>query len=110
LEKAFMMDGLIGRLRIWHFGYVCRRDPARIGFEVRRMLADLPETVRWSHLRDLALSETFGRFPRALGAVAASCWKITNDAEVVRVFESLTEDQQERIYAAVDFILPRPRG
>jgi len=110
LEKAFMMDGLIGRLRIWHFGYVCRRDPARIGFEVRRMLADLPETARWAHLRDLALSESVGRFPHALGAVAASRWKITNSAEVVRVFESLTEVQQERIYAAVDFILPRSRG
>jgi hypothetical protein len=110
LEKAFMMDSLIGRLRVWHFGYICRRHPERIGLEVRRMLADLPEATRWAHLRDLALSETSGRLPRALGAVAASRWKITNHAEVARLFESLTEDQQERIYSAVDFILPRSRG
>jgi hypothetical protein len=110
LEKAFMMDRLIGRLRVWRFGYVCRHHPERIGIEVRRMLADLPESARWAQMRDLALSESVGRFPHALGVVAASCWKITNDAEVVRVFESLTEDQQERIYAAVDFILPRSRG
>lgn len=105
-----MMDRLIGRLRVWRFGYVCRHNPERIGFEVRRMLADLPETARWAQMRDLALSESVGRFPHALGAVAASRWKITNNAEVVRVFESLTEVQQERIYAAVDFILPRSRG
>lgn len=105
-----MMNRLIGRMRVWHFGYVCRHDPERIGAEVRRVLAGLPEAARWAHLRDLALSETSGRIPRALGAVAASRWKITSNAEVARVFESLTEDQQERIYAAVDFILPRPRG
>jgi hypothetical protein len=110
LKKAFMMDSLIGRLRVWHFGYVCRHHPERIGIEVRRMLAGLPETARWAHMRDLALSESSGRFPRALGAVAASRWKISNNAEVARVFESLTEDQQERIYSAVDFILPRPRS
>jgi hypothetical protein len=105
-----MMKGLIGRLRVWRFGYVCRNDPERIGVEVRRMLADLPETARWAHLRDLAFSESSGRLPRALNAVAATRWKITDSAEVTRVFESLTEAQQERIYAAIDFILPRRRG
>lgn len=110
IGKKFMMDRLIYRLRVWRFGYACRHNPERIGFEVRLMLANLPETDRWTHLRELAFSETSGRFPRALGAVAASRWKITNKAEVARVFESLTKEQQKRIYAAVDFILPRPRG
>lgn len=104
-----MLERLFSRLRIWHFGYVCRNDPERIGFEVRRMLADLPESLRWAHLRDLAFSETSGRFPRALGAVAASRWKIRSSTEVARVFDSLTADQQERIYVAVDLILPRTR-
>ena len=104
-----MLDNLIARLRIWHFGHVCRNDPERIGLEVRRMLADLPDSVRWAHLRDLAFSETHGRLPRALSAVAASRWNIRSSAEVARVFDSLTEDQQERIYVAVDLILPRTR-
>src|SRR5207344_743232 len=41
LKEMSMMDGLISKFRIWHFGYVCRRDPERIGFELRRMLVEL---------------------------------------------------------------------
>ena len=105
-----MMDGLISKFRIWHFGYVCRRDPERIGRELRRMLVEFQGSTRWAHARELMLSERVGTSPPALGAVAASRWKITNSAEVARVFESLTEEQQVRIYSAVNFILPRRRG
>ena len=105
-----MMDLLISKFRIWHFGYVCRRDPERIGLELRRMLVELQGSARWAHARELMLSERVGTSPPALGAVAASRWKITNSAEVARVFESLTEEQQVRIYSAVDFILPWRKG
>ena len=105
-----MFDRLIRRLRIWHFTYTCRHDPERIGFEVRRMLVELRGPARWVHMRELMLSESAGSYPRALGVVAASRWKITDTTEVARVFASLTADQRERIYAAVDYILPRHRG
>ena len=105
-----MMDGLISKFRIWHFGYVCRRDPERIGRELRRMLVEFQGSTRWAHARELLLSERVGTSPPALGAVAASRWKITDSAEMERVFESLTEEQQARICSAVNFILPRRRG
>jgi len=110
LEEASMLDRLIRRFRIWHFTHTCRHDPERIGFEVRRMLVELRGPARWAYMRELMLSESASSYPRALGVVAASRWKITDSAEVARVFESLTADQRERVYAAVDYILPRHRG
>lgn len=101
-----MMDRLTSRIRIWHFSYVCRHDPERIGMELRRMLADVQGPARWILARELMLSERDGAFPGALGAVAASRWKITSSAEIARVFESLTEEQQARILSAVNSLLP----
>ena len=95
LRETHMMDRLTSKFRIWHFSFVCRHDPERIGIELRRML-----------VRELMLSRRVGALPGALGAVAASRWKITNSAEIARVYESLTEDQRDRIYAAVDFMFP----
>lgn len=105
--KTSMLDRLISRYRVWHFGYTCRHDPERIGQEFRRLLIEHRAPEQWAHMRGLMLSESAGMFPRALGAVAASRWKITDSDEVGRVFESLTEAQQERIYTALNPILPR---
>jgi hypothetical protein len=105
-----MMDGLISKFRIWHFSYTCRHNPERIGFELRRMLAELQGPDRWAHTRDLMIYERVGTYPGALGAVAASRWKITNSAEIARVFESLTEEQQDRICSAVNLIFSWRRG
>ncbi len=58
-----MMDGLISKFRIWHFGYVCRRDPERIGRELRRMLVEFQGSTRWAHARELLLSERVGTSP-----------------------------------------------
>jgi hypothetical protein len=105
-----MMDGLISKFRIWHFSYTCRHDPERIGIELRRMLVDLRGPARWILARELMLSQRVGAHPGALGAVAASRWKITNSAEIARVFESLTEEQQDRICSAVNLIFSWRRG
>lgn len=106
LRETYMMDRLTSKFRIWHFSFVCRHDPERIGIELRRMLVDLQEPARWTLVRELMLSQRVGALPGALGAVAASRWKITNSAEIARVYESLTEAQRDRIYAAVDFMFP----
>ena len=74
------------------------------------MLVELRGPARWAHMRELMLSEHGGAYPRALGAVAASRWNITSSAEVARVFESLTEEQREKIYSAVNFILPERKS
>jgi len=105
-----MMGCVISKFRIWHFSYVCRHDPERIGFELLRMLVEFQGPARWAHTRDLMFYERVGTFPGALGAVAASRWKITDSAEIARVFESLTEEQQERICSAVNFIFSWHRG
>jgi hypothetical protein len=110
LNETSMVSGLISRIRIWHFGYTCRHNPERIGFEIRRMLVELRGPARWAQMRELMLAGNTGTYPRALGAVAASRWKITNSAEIARVFESLTEVQQERIYSVVNFILPERKS
>jgi len=105
-----MMDRLISKFRIWHFGYTCRHNPERIGFELRRMLVELRGPDLRAQTLDLMFSEREGTFPGALGAVAASRWKITNSAEIARVFESLTEEQQDRICSAVNIIFSWRRG
>jgi len=101
-----MMDWLTGRFRIWHFSYVCRHQPERIGIELRRMLVDVRGPARWTLARELRLSRREGAIPGALAAVAAFHWKITNSAEIARVFNSLTEEQQARLHSAVKSILP----
>jgi len=105
-----MMDRLISKFRIWHFGYTCRHDPERIGIELRRMLVELRGPVIRAHTLALMRSERVGTLPGALGAVAASRWSITNSAEIARVFESLTDEQQRRLYSAVSSILPWRMG
>ena len=105
-----MMDRVISKFRVWHFGYTCRRDPERIGLELRRLLVELRGADLRAQTLDLMLSERVGTFPGALGAVAASRWKITNGAEIARVFESLTDEQQGRLCSAVSLILPWRRG
>jgi len=105
-----MMDRLISKFRIWHFGYTCRHDPERIELELRRMLVELRGPVMRAHTLALMRSERVGTLPGALGAVAASRWSITNSAEIARVFESLTDEQQRRLYSAVSSILPWRMG
>jgi hypothetical protein len=105
-----MMDRIISQIRVWHFGHTCRRDPARIGLELRRLLVELRGAELRSQALDLKLSGNGGKFPGALGAVAESRWKITNSAEIARVFESLTKEQQVRLCSAVSLILPWRRG
>lgn len=105
-----MLDRLISRLRIWHFGHVCRHDPVRIGLELRRMLAGLQGPARWDHAQHLMRSSPGRAYPLALSAVAADRWKITDDAEIARIFESLTEEEQDRIHSALRFILPQRLG
>lgn len=101
-----MMDRVIRKFRVWHFGYTCRRDPERIGFELRRMLVELRGAELRDQALDLKLSEREGKFPGALGAVAEFRWKITNRAEIASVFESLTDEQKDRLCSAVSVIFP----
>jgi hypothetical protein len=105
-----MFDHLISRFRIWHFGHVCRRDPGRIGLELRRMLAELRGPARWAHAQHLMRSGHVCAYPLALGAVAEVRWKITDSAEIARIFESLTEEEKDRILSALNFILPQRLG
>jgi len=105
-----MMDRLISKFRIWHFGYTCRHNPERIGFELRRMLVELRGPDLRAQTLDLMFSEREGTFPGALGAVAASRWKITNSADIARVFESLTDEQRGRLYFSMRSILLWCRG
>jgi len=109
-KDASMLDRLINRLRIWHFGHVCRHDPGRIGLELRRMLAELQGPARWAHAQNLMRSGRAGDYPLALRAVAESHWKITDSAEIVRIFESLTEEERDRIRSALSFVLPQRLG
>jgi len=97
-----MLDRLIGWLRVWHFGHVCRHDPGRMGVELRRMLAELQGPARWAHAQHLMRSSgQAGAYPLALSAVAAARWKITDSAEIARIFESLTEEERNRIRSAL---------
>lgn len=105
-----MMDNVINQFRLWHFSYTCRHDPERIGLELRRMLVELRGTYERVQALDQKLSEYEGKFPGALGAVAASRWKITDNAEIAGVFESLTDEQKARLCSAVSLILPWRRG
>lgn len=105
-----MMDRLVRKFRIWHFGYTCRHNPERIGIELRRVLVEVRGQVLQTHALDLALSECLGTLRGALGAVAASRWKITNSAEITKIFESLTDEQQRRLYSSVRSILPWRRS
>jgi len=101
-----MMDRLISKFRIWHFAYTCRHNPARIEIEIRRVLVDVRAPVLRAHALDLMLSERAGALCGALGAVAASRWNITSRAEITKVIESLTDEQQRRLYSSVRSILP----
>jgi len=105
-----MMDRLISKFRIWHFGYTCRHNPERISFELRRVLVEVRGPVLRAHALDLTLSERVGTLRGALGAVAASRWNITNSAEITRIFESLTDEQQRRLYSSVRSIMPWRRN
>ena len=105
-----MMDRLISKFRIWHFGYTCRHDPERIGIELRRVLAEVRGPVLRAHAFDLMLSDRVGTLRDALGAVAASRWNITNSAEITKLFESLTDEQQRRLYSCVRSIVPWRRS
>ena len=109
-KDTSMLDRLISKLRIWHFGHVCRHDPERIGLELRRMLAELQGPERWAHAQQLMQSGRAGDYPLALRAVAERRWKITDSAEIVRIFESLTEEERDRIRSALSFILPQRLG
>ena len=104
------MDRLISKFRIWHFGYTCRHDPERIELELRRMLVELRGPVMRAHTLALMRSERVGKLPGALGAVAASRWKITNSVDIARVFESLTDEQRGRLYFSMRSILLWCRG
>jgi len=101
-----MMDHLISKFRIWHFAYTCRHNPARIEFEIRRVLVEVRAPSLRAHALDLMLSGRAGTLCGALGAVAASRWNITSRAEITRVIESLTDEQQRRLYSSVRSILP----
>jgi hypothetical protein len=99
-----MLDRLIRWLRAWHFGHVCRHDPGQIGLELRRMLAELQGPARWAHALHLMRSGQAGAYPLALSAVAAVRWKITDSAEIARIFESLTEEERDRIRSALSLM------
>ena len=105
-----MFDRLISRFRIWQFAQVCRRDPAQIGLELRRMLADLQGPARWSRAQNLMRPGLAGACPPALTAVAAFRWRITDNAVIARIFESLTEEEQDRIRSAISLIPPHHLG
>ena len=105
-----MMDRLISKFRIWHFGYTCRHNPERIGFELRRVLVEVRGPVLRAHTLDPMLSERVGTLRGALGAVAASRWNIMNSAEITKVLESLTDEQKRRIYSSMRSILPWRRS
>ncbi len=99
-----MMGRLISKFRIWHFAYTCRHDSERIGFELCRLLIERRGPVRQAQALNLMLAEREGTFSVALGAVAAYRWKITDHAAVNRIFESLNDEQQDRIYASVSSV------
>ena len=105
-----MMDRLISKFRIWHFGYTCRHNPERIGLALRRVLVEIQGPDHRAQTLDLMLSERVSTLRGALGAVAASRWNITNSAEITRIFESLTDEQQRRLYSSVRSILPWRRS
>ena len=74
------------------------------------MLVAYQGPARWARMRQIMLAGRAGASPPGLAAVAAFRWKITDAEEVDRVFASLSEAQQDRIYAAVNFILPGRPG
>ncbi len=55
---------------------------------------------------DPGLPERLVTFQGVLAAVAASRWQITDEADVTRAFASLTDEQQRKLHAAVNFMLP----
>ncbi len=66
--------------------------------------------ARWAHAQQLMRSGRAGDYPLALRAVAESHWKITDSAEIVRIFESLTEEERDRLRSALSFVLPQRLG
>jgi len=105
-----MMDRLISKFRIWHFGHTCRHNPERIGCELRRVMVEVRGPVLRAHTPDLMPSERVGTLRGSLGAVAASRWNIRNSAEITKVLESLTDEQKRRLYTSVRSILPWRRS
>jgi hypothetical protein len=101
-----MVDRLISRFRVWHFGHACRHHPERIGIELIRVLVEARDPALRAHTLDLMRSERVGMLRVALlRALAASRWNITNDDDIARVIESLTGEQERRLHSCVSSAL-----